>query len=199
MTPRHPGFLSHMSPLFIFPLTFLYLLHPSVDADRDWYGGTQWFEYMVDALHGQAKRHATTLLWIETNGSKRTLLQNVISSSGKERVPTLRIVSFASDPFGWNRIEDDDSAAVYTLEDLDRALHVIENTVADLGPAVDDSSSSLTSYGVPIVIESLTPLIMRHGFFRTRRFLQQLLRETSYCSARICRLRLAETNVVMHA
>ena len=65
------------------------------------------------------------------------------------------ILNAASNPFGWEEIDD-----TLTLEDLQGLADAIQNETE--------------KQKRPIVVESLTPILMRHGFLRTLAWLRQL-------------------------
>lgn len=110
------------------------------------YLGRTWLLYLAREFQKTAKG----LVWLETTGaiSIDASLQNVT------------VLDAASNPFGWDKGESDDDSL--TLEDLQKLLHVIQ--------------SQVETQKRPLVIESLTPIVMRHGLPRTLAFLRKLMK-----------------------
>lgn len=83
-------------------------------------------------------------IWVQTTNVIPIDLDNVT------------ILNAASNPFGW----EEDDADTLTLEDLQGLADAIQNETE--------------KQKRPIVVESLTPILMRHGLLRTLAWLRQL-------------------------
>jgi hypothetical protein len=100
----------------------------------------------LECLVDLYRASATNLVWVETN-------QTVEISTGGN----VSVVSVANNPFGWNGTEGS------TLENLDTLL-------AEILVSASQKSSTVT----PIIFESITPILIRHGLQRTMHFLREL-------------------------
>lgn len=109
------------------------------------YLGTVWLSHVAAELQKTAKG----LVWLQTTGA--------ISIKNNENVT---ILNAASNPFGWDDDEEPEQEGL-TLENLPRLADTIQNEVA--------------KQKRPVVVESLTPIVLRHGLSRTLSFLRQLL------------------------
>jgi hypothetical protein len=89
-------------------------------------------------------------VWIQTTGT-------ILTDSDHNNVT---ILNAASNPFGWDDNEEGDETL--SLEDLPGLSNSIQNEM--------DKEKR------PIVVESLTPIIMRHGVSRTLAWLQLLVK-----------------------
>jgi len=145
---------------------------PAETAARDWQAVHLWLPYIVGELQ---KEQPCTVLWVQTSSrstpawlAKNTRRVTVLDAS-------------ATDPFGW---DDDDSnhnshdKGGGLLNDLDQLATAIEERIRTLQQQqqqpFDQSNSNSDSNHTPIVLESLTPLLLRHGLRRTMHFLQRL-------------------------
>jgi len=146
---------------------------PSENAARDWQAGPLWLQQCAVELlkdnseSGQRRR----LLWLKTvpgNNSRRRWLQKIQSQYGAAKCSVLDCCG--SDPFGWDDDNGDGESSMETgncnLERLDLLLDQIKKLLRRQNN--DDEPP------VSLVIESLTPLLVRHGLDRTLRFLQRL-------------------------
>jgi len=116
---------------------------PSQNACRDSMGSAL-LEYIVERYVAATG----SVLWVETN-------QTVGISMSK----SIRVLSAAVNPFGWDGPEGD------TLENLE---NLYDSIVACTSPEKSNT----------IVFESMTPILIRHGLETTIRFLRKVLINT---------------------
>jgi hypothetical protein len=147
---------------------------PPERAWRDLHGSSAWLEIIAQSLG----RASDAVVWVQALPGRQ---RNGISS-----LRNVETMNFSLDPFGWNAEGDRGIAGnVSNLENLDRVLQVIEDRVKALSMKLCESEqqgarkivSLRHSRGfVPVVLQSVTPIVHRHGFARTRQFLQELQR-----------------------
>ena len=100
-------------------------------------------------LANEFQKTAKGLVWVETTGA-------IPMDASRHDVTVLNA---AANPYGWDEKESDETL---TLENLQVLADAIQNHV--------DNQKR------PIVVESLTPIIMRHGLAQTLAFLRQLVK-----------------------
>lgn len=161
---------------------------PAENAKRDFAAGALWLQYIV----GELKKEATDILWIQTSSRR---LPEWLQTATTRSSSTIQVMDVAAvDAFGWD--DDDDETTKESssglLNDLDHLATCIENHVKETvnarkqqSPKSEPASSSTptataSAQRIPIVIESLTPLFMRHGMERTICFLERIC-QTAAC------------------
>jgi len=105
--------------------------------------------------------HGRSLIWIPTSSASTitNLPDDITSHDAFGTVPTSCI------PSGWDDNDDEGGDnALPSLDDLDSILQAIERQLANN-----------TTRKMCIVFESLSPILVRHGFARTMHFLQKIL------------------------
>jgi hypothetical protein len=148
---------------------------PPERAWRDLHGSTAWLEIIAQSLG----RASDAVVWVQTLPGRD---RNGISS-----LRNVETTNLSLDPFGWNaQGEGEVLGNAPNLENLDRVLQVIQDRVQALSITSSESeqdhgarktASQQHSRGfVPVVLQSATPIVHRHGFARTRQFLQELQR-----------------------
>lgn len=125
------------------------LCTPDKNAARDLEGGSAWLDHITMLLC----REFGTVLWL------RTLPTRFRPAD----VSNLSIIDAASDPFGWN-VESG-----VTLEDLNFLVKAVQSKVESIRAELDNDNVQ-----VPLVIQSLTPLVQRHGLIPMLRLLDEL-------------------------
>ena len=157
---------------------------PHENARRDWQAGALWLEHVIGRLLGQQKSpeeassHSSRLILLQTNPTTTALAE--IS----ERIETINL---AVDPWGWDDDDDDDddsvcspssdaAAAAVNLNNLGAIVQAVQNALSKIQQQQQQAQgSSETTYSTPIVLDSLGPLLMRHGFGKTLQFIRTLL------------------------
>jgi hypothetical protein len=92
------------------------------------------------------------------------------------------ILNAASNPFGWD--EEEDETETLSLEDLHGLSNAIQN--------------EMNKEKRPIVVESLTPIVMRHGVSRTLAWLRLLVKcKTTIVIPIVMELLLSEQHVAL--
>jgi hypothetical protein len=94
------------------------------------------------------------------------------------------VLDASQDPFGWSSSDpgtakEESTNGRCSMEDLDELAGAIRQKCQAAGAAtarLPDEPSDQSSAGrfAPVVVQSLTPLLHRHGFDRTARFLRRL-------------------------
>lgn len=146
---------------------------PPERAWRDLHGSSAWLENIFQSL-GKA---SDVVLWVQT-----------LPVRDRRRIPSLHNVetmNLSRDPFGWNAQGEGESPGNEpNLENLDRVLQVIKDRVQEVSMTSSEhrKDSRTTSPPrpprgfVPVVLQSVTPIVHRHGFARTLQFLKELQR-----------------------
>jgi hypothetical protein len=151
---------------------------PAENAKRDFAAGALWMQYIVNEL----KKESSDILWVQT--SSRRLPVWLQTATSAARSCNIQVVDVAAvDAFGWDDDEtkssnESSSTTGSLLNDLDHLATRIENHVKETVAARKQQSpeSPEPAKRIPIVMESLTPLFMRHGLQRTIRFLERISR-----------------------
>lgn len=125
---------------------------PAENAQRDFLGNV-WLHYLANELANTQKG----LVYLKTIGAT--------SNQSIESLPQVTVLDAASDPYGWNN--DDKQENTFNTDEL---------TCEDLQKLINVIQTLLEKQKRPIVIESLTPILMRHGLPRTMVFIQQLVK-----------------------
>ena len=118
---------------------------------------------------------ACEVVWLETTGSTTIVRGN----SAFSRNDAVRIVSCASDPVGWDDEDDkndDTKAKQPSLSDLNSLTRAIASntTTKRNNDTKDDNPDSSRRTTTVLIIESLTPLLVRHGSARVLHWLSEL-------------------------
>lgn len=134
---------------------------PAENAARDWQAGPLWLQHVAEAI---VERPACRLIWLQTGSShaarRRWLQAKMEQGSGRFSV----VDCCGSDPFGW----DDENSGVANLGRLDLLLD--KTTKLHKHEATGANKNERLS----IVVESLTPLLIRHGLECTIHFLTKV-------------------------
>jgi hypothetical protein len=169
---------------------------PAENARRDFAAGQLWLQYIVNELK---KEQSTDILWVQTSSRRwpvwlnKTAVRSAAARGSSSSSSKIQVMDAAAvDPFGWDDDNESSSSSTGLLNDLDHLATCIENHVRETvnarkhqSPESSTEPASIspaitTTKRIPIVLESLTPLIMRHGLDRTVRFLERLCR-TAAC------------------
>jgi sarcosine oxidase delta subunit len=146
---------------------------PPERAWRDLHGSSSWLEIIAQSLG----RASDAVVWVQTLSGR--------DRSGTSSLRNVETTNLSLDPFGWNADGEGGIAGnVPNLENLDRVLQEIQDRVQALSiksgehqQGARKTASLQHSRGfVPVVLQSATPIFHRHGFVRTRQFLQELQR-----------------------
>lgn len=164
---------------------------PAECARRDWEGPLEWLYGITERLchEFESVLYVRTLTkrpphWLPPARATMEEVGGVSSLSDWRR--NLLVVDAATDPFGWNtalktmdavnRNDDVHSTATTTrrqpnLESLDELFEHLQSTATQ-----EKESQHERQHGgrTPLVLQSLAPLLHRHGFSRTLHFLQTL-------------------------
>jgi hypothetical protein len=158
---------------------------PGENGKRDFAAGALWLQYIV----GELKKESSDILWVQTSSRRLPVwLQTATTSARSSKIKVMDVA--AVDAFGWdddnvNETTKESSSSTSLMNDLDHLATCIENHVKETvdarkqqSPEPEPASSSTTATTsakrIPIVVESLTPLFMRHGLQRTIRFLERI-------------------------
>jgi len=131
------------------------VLTPWEMASRDWQAGSLWLQHMVEQL-SKTCPNESTIVWCSTIPKERRddhVLQDLANVTMVNESALL-----LDDPWGWDSSDDSKGS----LNSLDNVWNTIYST-----------SSEETAFAA-IVLESLTPLLQRHGFARVVSFLHKL-------------------------
>jgi len=148
---------------------------PAENATRDWQAGPLWLALVAESLLRSSSSSLLNnphdqlppcrLIWLQTTGShaarRRWLHTKQMENKGSGRFSVVDCCG--SDPFGW----DEENSKIANLERLDLLLKKIKNEVSTAAGANNKERLS-------IVVESLTPLLVRHGLERTVQFLTKI-------------------------
>jgi hypothetical protein len=152
---------------------------PAENAKRDFAAGNLWMQYIV----GELKKESSDILWVQTSSRRLPVWLQTATTSATRSCRIQVVDGAAVDPFGWDDDETktaDESLSTTgsLLNDLDHLATRIENhvqeTVAARKQQSPESPEASSAKRIPIVMESLTPLFMRHGLQRTIRFLERI-------------------------
>jgi hypothetical protein len=136
---------------------------PTENSKRDFIAGALWLQYIV----GELQKESSSILWVQTSSRRLPAWLQTQTTARSSKIKVLDAA--AVDPFGWDSDASSEPAASM-LNDLNQmAVHIENHHRKQQSPESDASSER-----IPIVIESLTPLIMRHGLQRTIRFLERI-------------------------
>jgi len=134
---------------------------PAENATRDWEGGHLWLKHITTTLQNDS----ACLLWLQTS---TRILPEWLSRTAA------RIIDVSSDPWGW------DSEESLNLNRLDAIVESLETTVAQLRHSRHENEQS-DPFRVPLVVETLTPLLVRHGLTRSIQFLKRMQQIPGVC------------------
>jgi hypothetical protein len=124
---------------------------PPENAQRDLEGGQLWMKHVTQQMSRE-----TDVLWVRTNTRRLP--------SWVQEVSNLQVIDAAKDPFGWN--EDADNTV--NLEDLNTIVRAVESHLETHQPCRSG-----------LVIETLSPILQRHGINQTVRLIKTLKRLVS--------------------
>jgi hypothetical protein len=127
---------------------------PSENALRDLEGGALWTKYVTLQMCAASD----TVVWLRTSTRRLPLWL--------QKYQQTHVIDAAKDPFGWN--EGTDSSTT-NMEDLNSIVSAVESLVQKT-TTIDDGSP----YCCGLVIESLTPILQRHGLDQTVRLIRKL-------------------------
>ena len=158
-------------------------------AERDWQAGPLWLQSVVETLllktelkeedvdHSSNRNQSCRLMWLQTgallHATRKNWLTTMQARCGPERFMVVDCCS--GSPFGWDEQEEEEnsrSGVVTSLERLDVLLDRVKQE-EELFSGRSKKNSRLC-----VVIESLTPLLVRHGYEGTAQFLTRLSDET---------------------
>ena len=165
---------------------------PSESASRDLAGGL----LALSALEEVASRTGGRVVWVSlANHLSVPSRGDGNGDSGWEAQFQRNgvTVDLASDPLGWdendgeedgeNKQEDDDDGPSTThrcyssrMDSLQAVLTTIEGAAASIASTQDgDAGNKATTRDIPVIFDSIVPLLSYHGSAKTYRFLQCLL------------------------
>lgn len=133
---------------------------PSENAARDWQAASLWFDWIIEEIlllntGDVASSPPPSILWIQTIASSR------------RRAPqrtNVQVVDCSQDPFGWEDENNNTDKGTLNLNCLESVISAVNK---NLRP------------NTVVLIDSLTPIVMRHGLAKTIRFLQKLQQQQS--------------------
>ena len=128
---------------------------PAENAFRDLQGGALWTKHIAQLMC----QDTDSVIWLRT--SARQLPRWL------DNVPNLQVIDAAKDPFGWNN--DAETKSLVNMEDLNSILHAVESHIENM-PKTSDGTPSRCG----LVIESLSPIVQRHGIPQTLRLVNRL-------------------------
>lgn len=144
---------------------------PQENAATDWQAGGAWMEHLaVTVLNVSVPLESTTtallcLQTLPTTTKSSCLFQHMQTTYGYERVQIVDCCGKGSGgPFGW----DDDDASGGGIMNLERLDSVIGTVVSKL------QSVSKTHHVFVLLLDSIAPLLVRHGLRNTATFLRRL-------------------------
>ena len=169
---------------------------PSESATRDLAGHM----LALSALEEVASRTGGRVVWVSLannlsvpsrsygdGGTAHALDDSVWAAQLQRNGAT---VDLASDPLGWDESDDeedgenkeeDDGAPSTThrwyssrMDSLKAVLATIERAAASI-PSTDDGNGNEATRDIPVIFDSIIPLLSYHGSAKTYRFLQRLL------------------------
>jgi hypothetical protein len=144
---------------------------PSETATWDWHAGAATLEHIVAAsLHA----HCATVIWLGTLPHRSTQRHAWLEQIG-DRVHIVDCCGGGQGgPFGWEENSGTKSAeqsSTPTLERLDSMETAVQKIVQSRGRG--------SSGSVVVILESLAPLILRHGLARTAQWLERVISRNS--------------------
>ena len=137
---------------------------PSENALRDLEGGRLWIEHLIRKLHNVMSDRPTIVI--------KTTPTEVIESleDNHQDFCRLVVINTSDDPFGWN--------GEYTLnnENLEAIVDAIRDMIGGLPDPdqTNDPGAPVKLQRVPIIFQSITPILQRHGVAQTIKFLHLL-------------------------
>lgn len=134
---------------------------PSENAARDWQAGPLFLEHIVTGLLEEPHARIVWLQTIPSSQRRRAWLEKLQARPEGSRQMAV-FDCCGNDPFGW---DDELTNGSINLAHLDLLLGGIKKQVA------------ANDLRVSLIVESLTPLMVRHGLDRTVKFLQKLSSE----------------------
>lgn len=124
---------------------------PSENALRDLEGAALWNKYLTK----QMSQETTMVIWLRTSTRRQpSWLQNISN---------LKVIDAAMNPFGWSQ----DSSCAVNMDDLNLIVNGVQLQVEAL-----KRENSASCCG--LVIETLSPLLLRHGLNQVTRLLKKL-------------------------
>lgn len=151
---------------------------PAENAVRDLESGWLWLQHITNKLCSEY----SSVLWLRTSTRSSSH-----PTSTWLTTENLQVIDAASDPYGWdcdpNANEEQEeggsrrsSSSSVQIGNLDTITNRIEEEIRQLQKQQTASDSEKRGVVVPVpsVIESLTPLLQRHGLNRTIRFVRKV-------------------------
>ena len=122
------------------------------------------------------------VIWVQTIPCSRrssAWREKLLQQTPRHGARMVVVDGCGSDPFGWDDQGDEDEQKGMNLEHLDVLLETIQkqvrsSSVEATGSRNEDNQASSPRPRVSLIVESLTPLLVRHGPDRVIRFLQKL-------------------------
>lgn len=148
---------------------------PAECAARDLEGGYLWLKHLTNRL---CCEYPSGVVWLATTTTTpaTTTTASWAAPPAQQR-DVLKVVDAASDPFGWdNGCAGEEESSVANVGNLDSVVERIRDEVSGvLAAAADGEGAANTPAApVPLVIQSLTPILQIHGLARTLRFLKSV-------------------------
>ncbi|EEC49629.1 predicted protein [Phaeodactylum tricornutum CCAP 1055/1] len=146
---------------------------PAENATRDCQAGTLWMRHVGTTLQKTVPR----LIWVQTTSISGS--QDKRNERASRITPNqTTVIDLSVDPWGWN---DSDALNLNCLETLLRVLKEKVAAQKDTNSSVLGTIDDYSNYCVPIMFDSISPLLVRHGFDRILNFLTLVSRIPTVC------------------
>jgi hypothetical protein len=144
---------------------------PVENARRDWEAGSLWLQYIVDNLLSaslvdhQPQSVARLIVLLATPSPSIVLASQAV-----------HVLNTCVDPFGW---DEGQVAQTWNLERLDGMVENVALSVREIQEKRLEKAEKLCS--IPVVIDSISPILIRHGFQRTVQYLKAIMNIPNVC------------------